>query len=108
MGSKKLREAVLLANQTTTGNGTWFDVAAWSRITVDILGITTGTVQIMGSCEPTKPLDATDGRKIGNDITANAIVEITAKVKWLKIKTTVATSVAIYAYAIGDETAYGF
>ena len=105
--SKKMREYTLLDGVAATSNGTWVDVGAWNRITVDIKGIGSATVQVMGSCEPTKPSDATDGRQIGSDITADSLVEITMKLKWLKVKVAAWTSGTIYAYAIGDETVYG-
>lgn len=107
MPTKKLKEATLLNAVVATSTGSWIDVTAWNRITVDIKGITTATCQIFGSCEPTKPTDATDGRQIGSNITADASSEITRKLKWLKVKVSAWTAGTIYAYAVGDETAYG-
>lgn len=107
MPTKKLKEAILLNGVVATATGTWIDVTAWNRITVDILGITTATCQIFSSCAPTKPADATDGRQIGSNITADASSEITRKLKWLKVKVSAWTAGTIYAYAVGDETAYG-
>ncbi len=105
--SKKLVSYTLLSSVTGTNTGTWKEVTGWSRITIDILGITTATCQIFGSCEPTKPADATDGRQIGSDVTANAMSEITRKLKWIKVKVSAYTAGTINAYAVGDETSYG-
>jgi len=102
-GVKGCREYTLLDGVASTTNGEWVDVGAWRRITVHIKGITTATCKIMGSCEPTKPSDATDGVQLGNDVTADTLYEITAKLKWLKVKVSAYTSGTIYAYAVGDE-----
>ena len=102
-GVKGCREYTLLDGVTSQTNGEWVDVSAWRRITVHIKGITSATCQIRGSCAPSKPADNVDEVQIGNDITSDTLYEITAKIKWLKVKVSSYTSGTIYAYAVGDE-----
>lgn len=106
--SKKLLAYVLLDGVTSTTDGEWVDVTSWQRICIDTLGTFVGTLQLYGSCEPTKPANATDGRQIGSDFTAPQLDEITAKIKWLKMKVSAYTSGTINSHAVGDSTIYGF
>lgn len=102
-GVKGCREYTVLDGVTSTDSGSWVDVSAWRRITIHIKGIITATCQIRGSCEPTKPPDTDDGVQIGSDITSDTLYEITAKMKYIKVKVSAYTAGTIYAYAVGEE-----
>jgi len=104
--SKKLLEVTLLNGVTGTNSGTWVDITSWNRLSVHVKGIETATVQIHGSCEPSKPSDATDGIVLSS-LTADGIYSTNAKLKWIKAKVSSYTSGTIYAYAVGDSTIYG-
>lgn len=103
---KKLKEYTLVDAGAATSDGVWYDVTAWKRIAVHLIfGV--ATMQIFGSNRPTKPANNVDDVQIGGDITSDTIYELTAKIKWIKVKTSAYTSGTLYAYAVGDETAYG-
>ncbi len=106
-GAKACREYTLLDAKTSTTSGEWADVSGWRRATVHITGIVTATCQIRGCATPTKPLDSEDHIQIGSDITSDTLYEITAKLKWLKVKISAYTSGTISAYAIGDQFVSG-
>lgn len=79
-------------------NGVWIDTEEHRLAGVlDISGITVATVQIFGSNAFKKPADATDGRKIGGDIIADALLEIGALPRWVKAKISAWTSGTILA-----------
>jgi len=105
--SKKLLEKVLLDGVQALASGTWVEVTSWRRLTIHVKGIVTATVQIRGSCAPTKPADASDEVQIGADITADSLIEITRKLKWVKAKVTAYSEGTLYAYAVGESTIYG-
>ena len=105
--SKKAREITLQDAAVATDNGSWQPVADLNRMSVHIKGITTATVQIYGSCDPTQPSDATDEIQVALDVTSDDILEITAKLKWIKAKISSWTAGTIYVYLLGDSTKYG-
>ena len=105
-GPKSCKQATLLDGVTAQSDGSWVDVGSLRRMTIHIKGITSATCQIRGSCAPTKPDDTADEVQIGNDITSDTIYEITAKLRWVKVKVSAYTSGTIYAYLVGDEFLY--
>lgn len=105
--SKAMFEQDLLGGVAATSTGFWVFVGDKKRISIHIKGITTATVQIRGSNAPVQPANNVDEIKIGNDITADTIYEITSKIKWLKVMVSAWTSGTIYAYTIADSTVYG-
>lgn len=102
-GTKICREYTVLDAVTSLTSGEWVDVSGWRRMTVHITGITTATCQIRGSCTPTKPANAEDHIQIGSDITSDTLYEVTAKLKWIKVKISAYTSGTISAYVVGDQ-----
>lgn len=96
-------EIVLLNGVTAISNGAWVSVNSLDNKIIHIKGITNATVQIRGSCAPTKPADATHEIQIGSDITADGLFEITAPLKWLKAMVSAYVSGTIYAYLAGRE-----
>ena len=105
--SKKLLERVLLDGVTATDLGSWVDVTSWERLTFQVKGITDATVQLMGSCEPTKPGDSANGPTLCTDLTADGLFSTSAKLKWVKAKVSASTSGTIYTYLVGSSTVYG-
>lgn len=108
MPTKKLKEITLQNQAAATSNGVWYDITAWERVSVQVSGTFVGTAQIFGWCGPTKLSDATDGVKLGSDISTPTIYEVHAKIKWVKVKISAYTSGNIDAFAVGDETKYGY
>lgn len=77
----------LLDAQAGAADGVWVDVRRFPGFkTVDVSGIGTGTVQMRGSLEATKPADTTDASQIGSDITANGLNVYSSDVMWIKAK----------------------
>ncbi len=105
--SKKLKERTLQSAIAAVDDGVWVDVTAWSRISVHVIPTNVSTSQIFGACTPTIPANNVDHAQLGSDISANEIYEVSAKIKYIKVKVSAWTSGTVTAYAIGDETAYG-
>lgn len=90
----KLVDAVV-----ATTNGAWVDTLDYENGSIHVDIGTTGTVQIMGRNDPTRPADGTDGVQIGADITADSLYCIDRLPRWLKAKVT-AVSGALSVYAL--------
>jgi hypothetical protein len=96
---KPIMRATLITAAVGTGNGEWIDTSGMTNMSIHITGITTATVEVDGSNEPTKPADATHGIKLnGVDITANQMFTITVPQRWVKARVTAWTSGTINAY----------
>jgi hypothetical protein len=96
---KVIMRANLIPAAVGIGNGEWIDTSGMSVMTIHITGITTATVEVDGSNEPTRPADATHGIKLnGVDITANQIFAVQVPVRWLKARVTAWTTGTINAY----------
>ncbi|HXH81708.1 MAG TPA: hypothetical protein VNN07_02135 [Candidatus Tectomicrobia bacterium] len=93
-------EKTLLSSATGLNDGQWIPYV-YHPASVDVSGITTATVQIRGSNDEVKPDDATHGRQLGTDVTADAIVLIPAPVKWIKARVTAYTAGSITARLCG-------
>lgn len=102
-GGKGCQEYTLLDAAVATTNGEWVNVSGWRRMSVHIKGITTATVEVRGSCAPTKPADTGHEVLLGSALTADTIYEVSAKLKWIKVRMTAWTTGTIYAYVVGDE-----
>lgn len=107
--SKKIIEYHLLADKTGTDNGLWQDVSMYRRISVHVKLTDTPNmvVRIMGSCTPDIPLSSSHEVQIGSDITSDTIMEITAKIKWIKAYIPSYTTGTCNVYLLGETTAYG-
>lgn len=97
-------DAKLLDGIVATDNGTWFSVEDRFNVpyalakTIHIKGITTATLHVCGSCEPTKPIDTDHGIQIGDDVTADCLVEINHSIKFIKVRCSAWTTGTISAY----------
>lgn len=91
----------LLEAAVATGNGEWVEVWGISPISVHVKGITTATVQISISNEPTKPANSDHGIAEGAGITADTMVVVTKPARWMKVRVTAWTSGTISAYFCG-------
>lgn len=71
----------------STTNGVWVDVSRFDSINVEILKIGTPTfsVDIRATLSIIKPENTDHCNKVGNSLTDNALYEITAPIKWLKL-----------------------
>lgn len=87
----------LLEGVTDVDDGVWVDVSFFQKMTLQVSGITTATVQVRGSLDLSKPANNTDGFQIGANITADAVQEITTPVRWLKLKVSAFTTGTISA-----------
>ena len=78
----------LLDAQSAAGNGVWIDVRDWpGRGSIEVSAIeAAGVVQLMASSAATKPTDATDGTKIGSDITTAGFTAVDLTCRWIKAK----------------------
>ena len=85
-----------------TGDGTWVEFERTKRSTIHIKGITTATVQVRGSNEPTKPADSDHGVSVGSDITADSLVKIDQPMKWIKVRVSAWTSGTINGYLLKE------
>jgi hypothetical protein len=86
--SSSLRSAKLLSAQTGTGAGSWFQLPRLKTIQID--GITTGTVILQG----TNDLAAGTVHTLSTD-TADNLRELNTPVLFIRANVTVATSVSV-------------
>lgn len=82
----------LTESATATEDGQWINIEGLAPFSIHVSGITTGTVQIRGSNDASKPADNTDDIQLGSDITADGITEYTVPVRWIKSKVSAYTS----------------
>lgn len=76
-----------LEAEGSTTDGVWVDVSRFDSINVEIIktGTPTFSADIRGSLSIIKPDDTSHENKIGSSLTDNAMYEITAPMKWLKL-----------------------
>lgn len=91
---------IAASNQTTTGNGTWLDVRHYKKMSVQIRGITSGTVVTNISNRASKPANSVHDAQ-ASSITADAMVSVEYPVRWLKVRVTGASDVDVYADLFG-------
>jgi hypothetical protein len=96
IGKSSVLRGVLLNAATSTTNGEWVEIAGYQG-TVHITGITTATVEVDVSNEPSKPLNTTHGITLSS-VTANAGVVVNSAWRWIKVRCTSYTSGTISAY----------
>lgn len=97
-------EAQLLTNVASTVTGEWFEVSGIHPISFQIIGINSATVQLRGSNNPSKPLDAADEFALGHDITTDGLLALDAPVKWVKAKVSAYTSGSINCYMLASSS----
>ena len=90
---------LLDAEAGATDDGVWVDVGDQMEVAVHVIISATGTVEIHGSNESTKPLDSADGVVIGT-VTADDLSLIVPVPRWLKAKVTANTG-TIDAVSVG-------
>jgi hypothetical protein len=96
----------LLSGVTATGNGEWINVAGFQPLTVQVIGIITGTVEIDGSCEPSKPANTQHGFSL-KILTADGAVEVLNPIEWVKARVTSYGSGTISCYCTGYQGTQG-
>jgi len=96
-----LHYILLNAVQAIT-DGTWISLKGRHPLTLTIEGDFVGTVQILGSNNPSEPLDTFNFAPIigGVSLTAPAIVSVDAAHAWIKARVTAYTSGAISAFVM--------
>jgi hypothetical protein len=87
----------LLHDQAAVTDGVWIEVKGFKRLSIDISGITTATLEVRGSNDPLKPLNTNHGRQLGANVTADAIVNVDVPVRWIKVRVSAHTSGTINA-----------
>jgi len=97
----KFLEGVLLNAIVAVNDGDWIDVGGFGNFTVQVKGITTATVKVHGSNNPTKPANTVHDFQIGADVTADGVVTYAFPVRWIKARVSAWTSGSISAWAIG-------
>lgn len=81
----------LLDGVTATSDGVWVDCGLFTEGRAH-LAPGTGTLQLRGSDEDTKPANNTDGYQIGSDVTAVDDIEVAVLPRWIKVKVSAHTS----------------
>ena len=92
---------VLLDAVVAQDNGDWLSVEGYGKKTIEIIISNTATAQVYVSNAPTKPLNTADHIKVGADVAASALIELTSPVRWLKVKVSAWTSGTVSAYVNG-------
>jgi hypothetical protein len=96
---KVIMRANLIPGAVAIGDGEWIDTSGMSAMSIHITGITTATVEVDGSNDPTIPANNTHGIKLNSvDITANQMFTVTVPVRWLKARVTAWTTGTINAW----------
>jgi len=96
IGKSSVLRGVLMNAVTGTTNGEWVEIAGYQG-TVHITGITSATVEVDVSNEPSKPLNTTHGVTLSS-VTANAGVVVNTPWRWIKVRCTLYVSGTISAY----------
>ena len=94
-------EATLLDAVGAVDNGSWTDVENYGPFSIHVKGITTASVEIRISNDPTLPLDTAHEILEGAAISADGVVEVTKRVKWIKTRIATWTSGTISTFLIG-------
>ncbi len=98
---RKIESLTLLDGITGTDDGVWIDACEFISKSIHIKGITTATLHICGSCEPGTPANTDHGIQIGDDVSADCLVEIPANLRFVKVRCSAYTGGTIYAYLAG-------
>jgi hypothetical protein len=96
IGKSSVLRGVLMNAVTGTTDGEWVEIAGYQG-TVHITGITTATVEVDVSNEPSKPEDTSHGITLSS-VTADAGIVVNAPWRWIKVRCTSHTSGTISAY----------
>ena len=83
----------LLVGVTATGDGEWFDCQGVKELNILVAGLTTGTVQLIGSNATKIPADSTHGTTI-KTTTTNKQLGLKAEEipRWAKVRVSAYTS----------------
>lgn len=73
----------LIDAATAADNGVWVDSRIFNNASIHLVP-GTGTLQIRGSDEPTKPANTAHGYQLGTDATTEARLEIRSLPQWIK------------------------
>jgi hypothetical protein len=92
---------ILLDGLSAQDNGDWLDVEGYGKKTIEVIISNSAAVQVYVSNAPTKPLNTEDHIKVGADVSASALIELTSPVRWLKAKVSAWTSGTVSAYVNG-------
>ena len=85
--SRQLLHVTLIdAETSTTDNGEWIDTGHFDSGSLHVIISATATVQMRGSCEPTKPANSSHGYQIGSDITATGGYAVERLPRWFKAR----------------------
>lgn len=95
--------ATLLDGVSGTSNGTWLCVLGMGPYTVHVKGITSASVRLHGSNDPTQPNDSAAEIQIGSDITQDALIRIQDPMRWFKASVPVWVSGTISVYFTAQE-----
>jgi len=95
----------LLDGITGTTDGVWVDAEELEGKTIHVKGISTATIHVCGSLDMTKPANAAHEIQIGDDITADCLLEIPAHLKWIKARCSSWTAGTISAFLGGKAVA---
>lgn len=101
IGRSSIISATALDAAVAVGNSTWIEVRGHKSLSVHVTGITVATVSITGSNTPTIPADATHHVDVATAVTADAIVNISTPLRWIKVRCSAYTSGTISAYLEG-------
>jgi hypothetical protein len=92
--------ATLLEDCEDAAPGVWLEVRGLGEFSVETSGITSATVQLRGSNEPTTPTG--DGTQIGSNITTNTITQVTGRYRWVKAMTPAAVTGTVNVWLFGQ------
>ena len=81
-------EGCLAFEAVNPSNGQWFSVQGLEKKTIHFVFSGVATAKLMVSNAIDQPDNTVDGVQFGNDITADALVEMKSPVKWMKVKVT--------------------
>lgn len=89
--------ALLLDEVAAPTSGEWCLTEGFDKFSIHIIISNTATVQVY-VCNKPSPANADDYVKVGNDISASALVEIKVPVRYIKVKVTSVSSGNVSAY----------
>ena len=88
----------LLDGITDVDNGAWVPCSLLDMKTIHVKGITNATLHVCGSCDPTKPANTVHEIQIGDDVDADALIEVNPQLEWIKVRCSVYTGGTISAF----------
>lgn len=104
-GVRQTWDQQLLTNAVADTNGTWVNVEGVFPLSVQVVGITTATVQIRVSLQAAAPAAADHQIFAGLDIVADGMFPLNFPVRWIKARVTGWVAGTINAYGWGLASA---